>query len=480
MPAPNAEQWLMHKGKIIPEEIAIFVIGDLMEEQQLKTQKVVAPALNTSGDQVLLAGWLLQLGEATIQLATQDAPKVQTLDVQVCSVTLWADDFSKEQWQEIVKSPVKHAKLILEKDQLGEAIKNPWGRTFRQGKLPCVNVDATSVQFHAEIMIKDLRKLLRRSGFNKVFVTPKDVTGSPSSDWRIIWTVETPLALETKTMSQPGAAGLIKGAKNYGLRVEPPAFDQIWALLHPGEDPPKQIPKGTMWRLHPLPYGVDKQVMQEWADNVGWACYPIRPLGAKAWLMQSQEQPPNKLLSFNGQPLITKSMPNKIDNVSSGIVAGPRSKPPKDAPSASSNIFRTGDPYHDAWAGWQPSLAKQGTSDQPAQESVPGPTAAHLQQHDQQLHHLEQAIKHLEETHKQKETQDASRFAELEDSISQNHQQMQGAFHSLRSDFQTTLSQAITQQDVKLAKGFEELKDLFRQRDKRRKPEKSDEMESSE
>ena len=75
MPSANAEQWLLHKGKIIPEEMALFLIGDLTEQQQIKTQKVVAPAYNTSGDQVLLAGWLLQLGEAEVKLSTHDDPR---------------------------------------------------------------------------------------------------------------------------------------------------------------------------------------------------------------------------------------------------------------------------------------------------------------------------------------------------------------------------------------------------------------------
>ena len=479
MQAANAEQWLMHKGKIIPDEMALFLIGDLTEEQQQKTKKVVAPAYNTAGDQVLLAGWLLQLGETEVQLSTHDTPKIQTLDVQVCSFTLWASDFSKEHWQDIVQSPVKQTKLILDKDQLGDVLKTPWGRTFRQGKNPCAQSDATSVQFHAEIMIRDLRKLLRRSGFNRVYVTPKDIGGSPSQEWRIIWTSETVQSLEAQTMSQPGAAGLIKGNKNYGLRVEPSAFQQIWNLLHPGEDPPMPIPKGSLWRLHPLPYGVDKQVMKEWAENVGWSCYPIRSLGAKAWMVQSKDPPPNPLLSFNGQPLIVKCMPSKVDNITSGIVAGPKSRPPPEQKHPD-NIFRTGDPFHDAWSAWQPTSQKTGPKESSSAENVPGPTSAHLQQHDQQLQTLENAVKQLEEVCKAKEHQDNAKFADLEESIAQNHQQVQGAFQALRSDFQTSLAQAITQQDVKLSKGFDEIKDLFRQRDKRRKPEQTEEMESSE
>lgn len=172
-------------------------------------------------------------------------------------------------------------------------------------------------------------------------------------------------------------------------------------------------------------------------------------------------------------------MPSKNDAIPTGLVAGPKSRPTTEQQVMQTNIFRTGDPYHDAWAAWQPS-SKPGKSEQVSAESVPGPTTAHLQQHDQRLQNLEQAIKQLEEAHTKKDSQDAVKFADLENSIVQNHQQIQGAFHTLRNDFQSSLSQAISQQDSKLSKGFEELKDLFRQRDKRRKPEKSDEMESSE
>lgn len=163
-----------------------------------------------------------------------------------------------------------------------------------------------------------------------------------------------------------------------------------------------------------------------------------------------------------------------------GLVAGPKSRPEQDRNSQQVNIFRTGDPYQDAWAAWQPTANKNGKSDSSTSDAVLGPTAAHLQHHDQQLQTLEQAIKHLEAAHQKKDEHDASKFAEIEDTIKQNHQQVQGAFHTLQSDFQSSLSQAIAQQDAKLSKGFEELKDLFRQRDKRRKPETTEDMESSE
>ena len=88
-------------------------------------------------------------------------------------MTLWASDFTTDQWKMAIEQPVKFAKKLLEQDQLQRSIKNRWGRSMRDGKTPATQQTASSVQFHCEIRIKDLRPLLRRSGFNKVHVLPK-------------------------------------------------------------------------------------------------------------------------------------------------------------------------------------------------------------------------------------------------------------------------------------------------------------------
>ena len=172
--AQQAAQWLTQKGKLASDELALFIVGDIGQEDDDRMMRISVPAYNEQGDKVLIGGWLLQLGEKQITTVSADETMIQTLDVKVCSVTLWASDFSAEQWKIAVEQPVKFAKKLLEQDQLQQAIKTPWGRSLRAGKTPASPNDATSVQFHCEIRIKDLRPLLRRSGFNKVHVLPKD------------------------------------------------------------------------------------------------------------------------------------------------------------------------------------------------------------------------------------------------------------------------------------------------------------------
>lgn len=56
-----------------------------------------------------------------------------------------------------------------------------------------------------------LQSLLKRSGFNKVFMTPKCPQGTPDENWRVIWLPLQPSQIESKSAALTGAAGLVRG-----------------------------------------------------------------------------------------------------------------------------------------------------------------------------------------------------------------------------------------------------------------------------
>ena len=464
----QASQWLVQKGKLAPDELALFIVGDIGVEEDDRLQRISIPAYNEQGDKVLIGGKLLQLGEKQITTISAEETTVQTLDVRVCSVTLWASDFTADQWKVAVEQPVKFAKKLLEHDQLHQAIKTPWGRSLRAGKLPAGQQTATSVQFHCEVRIKDLRPLLRRSGFNKVYVMPKDQDGKPDSAWRIIWTDMDINKLETVATPVAGTAGLVKGNRSHGLRVETAAFNNMWDILHPGRDPPDQMPKGSLWKATPMPIGLDKDIIQEWAKQHAWDCFPIKSLGSKTWLLQAPSAPPNELMCFNGTPIIIRKVPPKSSQPQTGILAGPRYTPSNEQESTS--IFRQGDPFLDSWANWRPTTTP--VSSAPASvstkaESSAGPTASRLDLQDKKIQELQQAVQCIQNDTKQKNQDDDRRFTTIESQITRNHEQVQSSFQTLRTDFETTLHRAMSSQDQKIHNTMEEIKALFHRGSKR-------------
>ena len=466
--AQQASQWLLQKGKLSPDELAIFIVGDIGIVEDDRLEKFTVPAYNEQGDKVLIGGWLLQLGEKQISTISNEETTIQTLDVRVCSVTLWASDFSAEQWKMAVDQPVKFAKRMLEHDQLQHAIKSPWGRSMRAGKHPAGPQTATSVQFHCEIRIKDLRPLLRRSGFNKVYVLPKDQDGKPDSAWRIIWTDMDITKLETIATPIAGTAGLVKGHRSYGLRVEQAAFQNMWEILHPGREPPAQVPKGSLWKATPMPIGLDKEIIQEWAKSQAWECFPIKSLGSRTWLIQAPAPPTKDLMCFNGTPIIIRKVPPRSNQPQTGIVAGPRSQQVEQ--TEPSSVFRKGDPFLDSWANWRPN-ASQTSSVAPSvstkADSSSGPTTSRLDLQDQKIQELQQAVEKFHVDTKQKHAEDDRRFATIESQITRNHEQVQGSFQALRSDFESTLQRAMSAQDQKISTTMDEIKALFSRGSKR-------------
>ena len=461
----EAEKWLKHDNVLMPEPIAIFVVGDIEIEESKRTSKIVAPAFNQEGIQVLLGGFLVQLGEQFVTTASQDS-HIQTRDIQLCAFTMWKEDFTPADWKQIITSPVRFAKHILKPDGQQHCIRTPYGRAFRKGDKPCAPEDATSVQFHSEVWLQDVRKLLRRSGYNNLFVTPKEAGGKPATKWKPIWTDIPKATLEAKFVTHPATAGYIKGRKSTGIRVEATVFAELWAAIKPDVPLPEVIPEGKTWKVQPLPFGVDKEIINEWLAHIKWDAHAIRPLGPKAWIISSLVAPPEGILAFNDHPLLVRMLKPRHNDAPIGLVAGPKSQGNMETSASTgprtSTVFRSGDPFLDPWTAYQKKDEGKTVG------QTVGPTSQYFQHHERRLDELEKHVEQLRETSTQTRTENQQRFTALEDRIHQQHQDTKNAFTSLRADFEHTLTQAMQRQDSQIASSMDEIKNLLLRRDKRK------------
>eukprot|EP00438_Fugacium_kawagutii_P024142 Skav222778 [mRNA] locus=scaffold600:460272:465151:+ [translate_table: standard] len=431
----QAQQWILSNQKILPDELGLLVVGDIegIAGPHHRFQHVTAPAKNQQGQDCLIAGWIVQLGDKPILQCTKEQPKVVTNTVRLCSFTLWKTSFTDLQWKDITEAPVRAASQLLKKDGFDNVISTPHGRTYHQQGKVCPPNEADSIQFHAEVRIQQLRPLLRRSGFNHLWVVPKDATGQPSPDWRVIWMDFPADVIEAKALQHPATAGLVKGRKTTGLRVETKAFAEVWALFFPDREVPAPIPRGTQWKLYPLPMGIDRVVLQEWAASFDWAVHPLRPLGARAWVV--------------------------------GLVAGPRSKPTAtvtQAPTAAPvNVFKTGDPFMDPWKPGTSTASSDATSSA-------GPTTAHLQTHDKQISEMQTMIQQLQHNQDQHKAEVDHRLQCIDHKITQHSEAARADMQTFQQDFASTLRSALQTQDHNLQQSMQELKQLFLRNDKRK------------
>lgn len=335
---------------------------------------------------------------------------------------------------------------------------------------------ATSIQFHAEVKVSSLRAMLRRSGHNKLYITPKDETGKASAAWRVIWLTIPREAIEVRSAGFPASAGLVKGKQRLGLRVESKHFVELWNHFYPGQEPPSNPMGGQLWKVHPVPCGVDKTVLKEWAAQYKWDINPTRPLGQRAWLFTAMEPPESKPMYFNGTPVILKKLESPGNMEPIGLIAGPRSKVAKEQPqplTGDKNAFRLGDPHFDPW--------KQASQASDSVKSMPtGPTATQLDQHERQLQALEQVVTQIKQTQTEQANATSERFQALENNVAKHHGETQQAFQALQHDFERTLTRALSDQDSRISSQqsqmMNELKQLLLRNDKRKAEATDDDM----
>ena len=480
MTPQKAQEWIMAATSKSPDELGIYVLGEMKLTTSLPYLRINAPAKDHTGRSVLLNGCLIQMGEKQIKVPSNENP-IETNDVQVASVTLWQEDFEPSTWSKIIESPVRATKDLLSQDGHQGILGKPWARVYQDKGVNVTPSLATSVQFHAEFQ-KGPRflALLKRSGFNSIYITPKNDIGRPDPTWKIIWLSDTVLQIESKATAIHGAAGLVKGRKSRGLRVEQAVFRSTWEKLKPGTTPPDIRETQHVFRLQPLPLGTDSQILASSAKQSNWDIRPIRAVGAKQWVVGSNDLPPN-ILMFNGQPLLVQQLHQKQINGTGVIAAGPRSHPK--APSrvkqtennGTKNAFQQGDPYHDPWASYAPSMPSVpavASSSVPFPDSassgpnrtVTGPVANLLQQQEDRLHVVETMMGKLQEQQTGTIQTMDSRFKEFNEQLSQHVQTTKQGFEYMQREnvnLHQTIAQALQQQDLRIATSFDELKSLF-------------------
>ena len=348
----QATDWLTATTALSLDELAIYVVGPIQIPEKFKASPVMAPAIGPDGQEVLLNGQLIQLGTKTIRTVAADSQSIKLKQVQVAAVTVWKSDWDDQMWQGIISAPVRTIKNLLTLDGHRDVFGKPWGRMYQANGISVSPELSSSFQVHGEFEdTPRLKALLKRSGFNKIFITPKDTSGKPHPSWKVIWLESNPLKLEVQAAALTGSAGLVKGKKSYGIRVESTTFEAAWTTLKPGTPMPDLRITSMVFRLQPLPQGITSENLHEWGEKSGWQIKPIKAVGAKQWIVGSDNAPPT-ILQFNGQPILVKQLYQKGVQPNIPIAAGPRqmqqtSTHPK--PIEKTNVFRMGDPHLDPW-----------------------------------------------------------------------------------------------------------------------------------
>ena len=415
---------------------------------------------------VLLSGILVQLGSKKITFKQGDPKQIPTQDCHLVAITLHKSDWSQEEWQKALYQTSNFIKEILRNDRLDQHVHAMWGRSLRHGKTPSNPAQAQTVQMHCTIDHAHLSIVLKHSGFNYLFMTPKDSGGRIDPEFRVIWTdadMVKVIALSTQTAQCLGAIRGKNGA--LGLRFPKAAYEKAWEVICPGKPVPSAT-EGEIWKLQGLPFGCTQQMVEAWCEAQQWDCRPFRSLGPQTWLLKTTQEPPKGLLMFNSSPVLLTYVPPKQNTSTANLLLGPRSKPMGHG-MAAHDPWTTG---ADPWAGSK--WAKPQAAMPP--RSLEGPAEARFKQQDEQIEKMKADIEQLSAKQDKHAHEVANHFQQVEAREKSLAANMQDSLQKMQQGWNQTLSSTMQQHSKTMDQQFQELKTLFLASSKRKSPEEGD------
>ena len=468
----EATPWLRENQTISKDELGIFILGNAQQPTNLSHKEVLLPCRNQSGQQVILAGTLVQLGVKNLQIAVKPSQDIKLKNCHTVALTVWKDDWNEADWLLFLKSTGPTFRTFLGPEGSDDAIVGIWGRSFRHQNKPAEARFASSIQVHCTVPEDALQALLVKSGFCKIYATPKNEVGKFDERWRVIW-VAGDLAHVTGIATKTTAcSGLIRGKAGYGLRFPKEHFESAWKIINPSEVVPVQVGGELLFKLEPLPFGCTSSILQEWAKKLSWDIKPVKAIGAKTWIVASSNQSPEGLLLFNGNPIIARSIIPKQGPKSRVIVAGPKPKF-QEANTVQQNSFVT--PNNSQIDPWAQYLQQKGTTIGPSR-APEGPIETQFKQQETRLATLEKTMQQMQDAQHQQAAETQANFEKAANRDRDTKEYVVQALDTTKKEIQQSVETALMKQASTLNNSLEELKALFKMQNKRARSEDDSDM----
>lgn len=462
----HIQEWLNSTSTISPDPLGAFIIGAQTLDTPLKQQTVLVPARTKQGQPLLLSGTLVQFGERSILYSPQHDTEGFTCqaETQVVSLTAWKDEMALDNWNELLRRPLVTLQHAFSEQGPVAPFLSTWGVSYQFKGKPSEKQQADSIQIHASLPKDKLPDLLRKSGIQGIYATPKTQNGLPDQEWKIVWlpcpirtpgTREEALRLLSK-LTQP--YGLVRNKVAYGIRVHSQQYEESWTLLKPDEPVPATVANKTVYKVTPLPFGCPPESVKQWLKHIGWDAILVRPVGPKSWLIAAENEPPAQFHTFNGTPTLIRKLPAKDTISQPAIVAGPKLL------HATANHDAMQQSNHDPWASYKPlTIAHSSSSSTKTTEPSVGIVQKQLQKQDDKIQSLTEEMAQLKAQQHSSQQEVQKQIKSVEATVDQTKVAFTSQMDRMKKDLENTFQQALNSQNSHIATGFEELKQMFMQ-----------------
>ena len=463
--ADQIQTWLHSTGVLSPDALAAFVVGSPDITTNYPHEQLCLPARDSYNRPMLLSGVLIQFGQDQVVFAPKKDHKPVSEEHQLVAVTTWKDETSEEHWNDVLNNPIRAFTQYFTDGKHKEIFLATWGVSYQAGFKQAKRHDAESVQFHATVAKENLQTLLRHSGLRGTYITPKCQEGGTPQDWRVIWlplSIKRPEAHSeaTKQMAKlDETCGLVRSKDNYGIRVKKDDYAASFRIVKPDQPVPDAIQGKTVFKITPFPLGMTVGALKDWMHDIKWQGFPIKPVGPQAWLFASDCEPPSAFVTYNGTPMLVRSLPKKGIKHSSPVIAGPRLPQltdPKSQGATESGLLKV-----DPWAQYKSAQGNQSTNSAPMLPT--GTIQQKMQLQDDKIANITDELNKLKNSQQQLGEEMHQRVDQLQTSLDTSKTSFTQQLGQVKTDLESSFQSALQAQQQSIANGFQDLKNMFLQ-----------------
>eukprot|EP00438_Fugacium_kawagutii_P010390 Skav220390 [mRNA] locus=scaffold639:176082:181550:- [translate_table: standard] len=454
----TALPWLRAGQKVSCDELGLVIVGQLPVDTSLETKPIKVPCLNKMDQMVLLTCNLVQLGSKRIECQKPKQAQLDTDTSTLVALTVNREDWPQDMWQEFLQAPHATFRKVLTQETL-DIMTSMWGKSMRAGRSPASPSAAQSLQIHVTLPNDKVEMFLSKSGYNRIYATPKLQDGRLDTKYKVIW-MSDPSQVTVCAAKLTAPMGMVKGKDNVGLRVKEADYEGAFKLVFPDSPIPSKPSGDLVYKCDGLPFGVTQQTMEAWISSLGWAATPFKPIGLQAWLIRTNVSAPPGAIMFNSSPVLLRLLPARQQQKQS-LILGPRSEGPA----------RGNDPMqqtsNDPWARFQ-GVNNPVTT--PAPRAVDGPTQQRLQAQDEKIAVLQADMAKMSNAIAHNHQQVTQQVSALEQHTDQMCTQIANNVTQMRSGFEGAIKESLRVNSEMMDNRMNELRSLLMQNNKRNQP----------
>eukprot|EP00438_Fugacium_kawagutii_P016506 Skav226385 [mRNA] locus=scaffold1028:7824:12425:+ [translate_table: standard] len=463
----GATPWLRANQKVSSDELGLLVLGDLPVTTNLEHQPVRVPCYTGTDQMVLLKCELVQLGSKNVKCLKNPHTQVTPDATSLVALTVFKRDWNADQWHEWVHSTMAMFRKTLTAEGM-DCLLAMWGRSLRAGLTPAAPAHAESVQIHATLLTSKLDSFLNKTGFNKVFATPKHQDGRLDTSFKVVWLQDaTKIAGYAAQVSSH--MGMVSSKNSVGIRVKEEDFETTWKLINPSEPPPSKQKGDVVYKCEGLPFGTTLQMMEAWLKAISWQAVAFKAIGPQSWLLRTDVSPPQGVITFNANPVLLRELPSRVTQ-RQPVILGP--KLPKTHTTPKVDPFQL--PSSDPWARFSGVTRPAASVAAPARQ-VDGPTEQRLQTQDERIATLQEDVRKIKDEVSKQHTSLTTHMKTLESNTASSFSQVNTQMAGLKKDFEGALKTSLQQNSKMMDDRMSELRAMIQASMKRSKPERAEE-----